>query len=80
MSKKPINTVKNIDEVEQISLFTTGDYSTKSHRFYRVTLHFLDFHQNIFSKIPTSLLLPYYRLSTGHIKFFFQWILIQKDL
>ena len=53
-----MNTVENIDEVEQISLLTTC--TTRLHRSYRVTLHFLEIHQNI-SEISTPLLLdpPY---------------------
>ena len=62
MSEISMNTVKNIDEVEQINLLTTS--TTKLHRYYRVTLHFLDFHQKNFPEIPTppfinSLLLPW---------------------
>ena len=49
-----MNTVENIDEVEQISLLTTC--TTRLHRSYRVTLHFLEIHQNI-SEISTPLLL-----------------------
>ena len=45
MSEMSINTVKNIDEVEQICLLTS--FTTKLHRYYRVTLHFLDFHKKI---------------------------------
>ena len=48
-------TVENIYEVEQISLLTT--YTTKLHRHYRVTLHYLNFHQK-FSGNSTTLLLP----------------------
>ena len=53
-----MNTVENIDEVEQISLLTTC--TTRLHRSYRVTLHFLEIHQNI-SEISIPLLLdpPY---------------------
>ena len=44
-----INTVENIDEVDQIIFLTTC--TTKLHRYYRVTLHFLDFQQkNFFPK------------------------------
>ena len=49
MSKISINTEVNIDEVEQKTLLTIC--TTKLHRYYRVTLHFLDFHQKIFPKI-----------------------------
>ena len=56
MSEIFINTVENIDEVEQIILLTTC--TTKLHRYYRVTLHFLDFHQKNFPEIPPPLLLP----------------------
>ena len=38
MSEISINTVKNIDELEQICLLTTC--TTKLHVCYRVTLHF----------------------------------------
>ena len=38
-------TVENIYEVEQISLLTT--YTTKLRRYYRVTLHYLNFRQKI---------------------------------
>ena len=41
MSEISINTVKNIDEIDQIILLTTC--TTKLHRYYRITLHFLDF-------------------------------------
>ena len=54
MSEISINTVENIDEVEQIILLTTC--TTKLHRYYRVTLHFLDFHQKNFPDIPTPLI------------------------
>ena len=47
-----MNTVENIDEVEQIILLTTC--TTKLHRYYRVTLHFLNFYQNFFLKIQLS--------------------------
>ena len=53
MSEISMNTVENIDEVEQISLLTTC--TTRLHRSYRVTLHFLEIHQNI-SEISTPLL------------------------
>ena len=49
MSEIPINTVENIAEVEQIMLLITC--TTKSNRYYRITLHFLDFHQRMFHKI-----------------------------
>ena len=41
MSEISINTVENIDEVEQKSLLITC--TKKLQRYYRVTLHFLDF-------------------------------------
>ena len=50
------NTEVNIDKVEQKTLLTIG--TTKLHRYYRVTLHFLDFHQKKFPEIPPPLLLP----------------------
>ena len=57
MSEISINTVENIDEVEQKSLLITC--TAKSHRCNGVTLHFLDFHQKDFPKIPPPLpLLP----------------------
>ena len=56
MSEISINTVENIDEIEQIFLLITC--TTKLHRYYRVTLHFLDFHQKKFPEIPPPLLLP----------------------
>ena len=56
MSELSINTVENTDEIDQIILLTTC--ATKLHRYYRVTLHFLDFHQKIFPEIPLPLLLP----------------------
>ena len=55
MSEIPINTVEKFFKVEQISLLTTC--TTRLHRYYRVTLHFLDFHQKIFPEIPP---LPFY--------------------
>ena len=55
ISKIFINTEVNIDEVEQKTLLTIC--TTKLHRCYRVTLHFLDFHQKRFPKSP-PLLLP----------------------
>ena len=50
MSEISINTVENMDEVDQIILLTT--FTTKLDRYYRVTLHFLDFHQQVFPQIP----------------------------
>ena len=50
MSEISINKVENIDEIDQIILLTTC--TTKLHRYYRVTLHFLDFHQKYFPEIP----------------------------
>ena len=50
MSEKPINTVENIDKVEQISLITTC--TTRIHRYYGVTLHFYGFSPKKFPKIP----------------------------
>ena len=44
MSEISINTVENNDEIDQIILLTTC--TTQLHRYYRVTLLFLDFHQN----------------------------------
>ena len=44
-----MNTLENIDEVDQMILLTTC--TTKLHRYYRVTLQFLDFHKKIFCKI-----------------------------
>ena len=44
-----MNTVKNIDEVDQIILLTTS--TTKLH------IHFLDFHNKKIPKIQTPLLL-----------------------
>ena len=55
MNEISINTVENIDEVDQIIFLTTC--TTKLHRYYRVTLQFLDFHQKNFPEIP--LLLPF---------------------
>ena len=48
MSEISINKGENIDEIDQIILLTTC--TTKLHRYHRVTLHFLDFHQKIFSR------------------------------
>ena len=45
-----MNIVENINEVEQRSLLTTC--TTKLHKYYRVNLHFLDFQQKKFPKIP----------------------------
>ena len=42
MSEISVNTVENIDEVEQKSFLNTC--TTKLHRYYRVTLHLLYFH------------------------------------
>ena len=50
MSEISINTVENIDEIVQIILLTT--YTTKLQRYYRVTLHILDFHRKFFPEIP----------------------------
>ena len=55
MSEISIKTVENIDEIDQIILLTTC--TTKLHRYYRVTLHFLDFHQKNFPEIPPP---PFY--------------------
>ena len=52
MSEISINTVENITEVEQIILLTTC--TTKVHRYYRVTLQFLDFHQKTLRKFHTN--------------------------
>ena len=41
MNEISLTTVKNIDEVEQKSLLITC--TKKLQRYYRVTLHFLDF-------------------------------------
>ena len=64
MSEISINTVENIDEVEQKSLLITC--AAKLHRYYWVTVHFLDFHRKDFPKVsPTPLLLtpsPFYYL------------------
>ena len=57
MSEISINTVENIDEIDQIILLTT--FTTKLHRYYRVTLHFLDFHQQVFPQILSP---PFYYL------------------
>ena len=57
MSEISLNTVENIDEVEQIILLTTC--TTKLHRYYMVTLHLLDFHKHFFPKFqPPPFLLP----------------------
>ena len=78
MSEISINAVDIIDEVEQKSLLITC--TAKLHRYYGVTLNFLDFHQKNFPNIPplplslTPLLLssPEYVLSniTQFIKTF----------
>ena len=80
MSEISMNTVENIDEVDQISLLTTCN--TKLHRSYRVTLHFLQFHQNI-TKNSTPLLLtpPFITLArVGNpgkkINFLFIWCIM----
>ena len=54
MSEISISTVENIDEVEQLILLTTC--TTKLHRYYRVTLHSLDFQQKKIPEIPSPLL------------------------
>ena len=51
MSEISINTVENIDEIDQIIFLTTC--TTKLHRYYRVTLHSLDFQQKKFPEIPS---------------------------
>ena len=56
MSEISINTVENIDEIDQIILLTT--YTTKLHIYYRVTLHFFDFHQKKFPEIPPLFYYP----------------------
>ena len=56
MSEISINTVENIDKIDQIILLTTC--TTKLQRYYRVTLHFLDFDQKKFPEIAPPLLLP----------------------
>ena len=48
VSEISIKTVENIDEVEWINLSTTC--ATKLHRYYRVTLHILNFHKKKFQK------------------------------
>ena len=50
MSEISINTVENIDEVDQIILLTIC--TTKLHRYDRVTLHVFDFHQKKLPEIP----------------------------
>ena len=62
VNKISINTEVNIDEVEQKTLLTIG--TTKLHRYFRVTLHFLDFHQKNFGKFHL-LLLPLPPLLVG---------------
>ena len=64
MSEISINTVENIDEIDQIILLTTC--TTKLHRYYRVTLHFLDFHQQVFPQISSP---PFITFARVHIKF-----------
>ena len=54
-SEISINTVKNIYEVEQKSLLVT--FTAKWHRYYGVSLHFLDFHRKDFPKIQPTLFL-----------------------
>ena len=54
MSERSINAVENIAEVQKIGLLTT--YAKKLHRYYRVTLQFLNFHrQNFSEKNPVKL-------------------------
>ena len=62
MNEISINTVENIYEIYQIILLTTC--TTKLHSYYRVTLHFSDFHQKNVSEIPPTPLLftPFYYL------------------
>ena len=50
MSEISINTVENINKIDQIIFLTT--FATKLDRHYTVTLHFLDFHKLPFSKSP----------------------------
>ena len=50
-----MNTVENIDEVEQIILLTTC--TTQLHRYHRLPYFFLDFHQKDFTEIPPP---PFY--------------------
>ena len=47
MSEISINTVENINEIDQTILLTTC--TKKLHRYYRVALHSLDFHRKFFS-------------------------------
>ena len=56
MSKISTNTEVNIDEVEQKTLPTIC--TTKLHRCYRVTVYFLDLHQNFSPKFHPPLLIP----------------------
>ena len=46
VNKISINTEVNTNEVEQKTLLTIC--TTKLHRYYRVTIHFLDFQPKIF--------------------------------
>ena len=64
MSEISRDTSETINEVEQIILLTTC--TTKSHRYYRVTLHFLDFQQKKFSLLTTPLLLPLREYEWSH--------------
>ena len=57
MSEISMNAEENIDEVEQKSLLTT--FTTKLHRYYRDTIHFLDFHQKKFLETPPPHPLPF---------------------
>ena len=54
MSEISRNAAEDIGKIEQINVLTTS--TTKLHRYYRVTLYLLDFHQKHFRKIPT----PFY--------------------
>ena len=60
MSEISINTVENIDEIDQIILLTTC--TTKLHRYYRVTLHFLDFQQKNSPEIPPPPFITFVRV------------------
>ena len=68
MSKISIDTELHIDEVEHKTLLTIC--TTKLRRYYRVTLHFLDFHQKKNSKnsIP-HLLSPLINFARVGVKF-----------
>ena len=55
MSEISLNTVENVDEVEQKSLLITC--AAKLHRYHWVTLHFLYFLRKDFPKIPPT---PFY--------------------